>query len=162
QARRQAIIDLGKIAEGEDISLRKKALLEKQKQIVQAKTLGQLFDIYVTTRLKEYEDPNNRYWNEVKRHFHRDVAPVLDPKTLVINITKVDVRTLMQAVKKESARMIVFSFLRPFFKWLVQSDYIKISPMADLKPPKASKERDRVLSDQEIILFWLSCEKMGL
>src|SRR5262245_38767758 len=50
QARRQAIIDLGKIAEGEDISLRKKALLEKQKQIVQAKTLGQLFDIYVTTR----------------------------------------------------------------------------------------------------------------
>src|SRR5215813_13894772 len=46
QARKQAIIDLGKIAEGEDISLRKKALLEKQKQIVQAKTLGQLFDIY--------------------------------------------------------------------------------------------------------------------
>jgi|SRR5215831_5822721 len=162
EARKQAIIDLGKIAAGEDVSLRKKVRLAEQKKIVRAKTLGNLFDTYVTLRLKEYDNSDNRYWSEVKRYFYKDVAPIIDPKTPIINITKTDIRSLMQALEpKESARMTIFSFLRPFFKWIVENDHIESSPMADLSPPKPSKERDRVLCDEELAHFWFAADKIG-
>src|SRR5262249_6810687 len=129
---------------------------------VQAKTLGQLFDTYVNLRLKEYKDPNNKYWVEAKRYFANEIAPILDPKTLIINITKVDMRALMQALEpKESVRRAIFLILRPFFKWLVANDHIESSPMADLTPPKTSKERDRILSTQELIRFWSASNKIG-
>src|SRR5262249_60869281 len=52
EARKQAIIDLGKIAAGEEILLHKKGGLSEKKKIVKEKTIGNLFYKYLTVKLK--------------------------------------------------------------------------------------------------------------
>ncbi|MDH4981235.1 site-specific integrase [Hyphomicrobium sp. D-2] len=44
--------------------------------------------------------------------------------------------------------------LRKFFNWLVERDVIEASPCSGVKPPVPAKERDRVLSDDELRALW--------
>src|SRR6516225_2751608 len=88
EARRQATIDLGKIAQGEDISLRKKARLEHQKKIVGSKTLKDLFDAHVAEKLKEYNGKESRYWKRIESEFKTHVEPQLGAKTKIIQLSR--------------------------------------------------------------------------
>jgi hypothetical protein len=51
--------------------------------------------------------------------------------------------------------------LKTFFRWAVSEEFIRESPVADLKPPSKSVERERTLSDDEIVAVWSGCDKIG-
>jgi integrase len=51
--------------------------------------------------------------------------------------------------------------LKTFFRWAVSEEFIRESPVADLKPPSKNVERDRALSDDEIVAVWSGCDKIG-
>src|SRR5262249_40897548 len=90
------------------------------------------------------------------------VEPQLGAKTKVIQLSRDDIRSLMETLRdKESAHRSVFTFMRSFCRWLAENDYIAASPMANLKQPKPSIERDRVLTDQELTSIWRAADKIG-
>jgi integrase len=148
EARRQATIDLGKIAQGEDVSLRKKARLEMQRKVIDAETIEDVFTIYF-----EQRNDHTRYWKEVKRLYDKHVLPTLGKKTLLLNITKEDIRAL-QRNKEIKSQKYIEVFLKAFFKWAIYEDYITQSPMEDLRPLPPSKEEDRTITEAEIKLVW--------
>ena len=48
--------------------------------------------------------------------------------------------------------------LQVFFKWLVEEGEIKVSPMANMKPPRVPEEPPPVLSDDQLCRLLKACE----
>jgi integrase len=80
------------------------------------------------------------------------------------SIKKRDVIDLLEEIA-DSGRGItanrVLAHLRKFLNWCVERDVIEVNPAAGVKPPVDETARDRVLSDDEIRLFWQACEAAG-
>ena len=55
----------------------------------------------------------------------------------------------------------VLAALRKFFSWAVSRDLARRNPCDGIKPPSKEQSRDRILSDEEIVLFWKACEAIG-
>jgi len=55
----------------------------------------------------------------------------------------------------------VLAALRKFFSWAVSRDLARHNPCEGIKPPSKEQSRDRILSDEEIVLFWKACEALG-
>ena len=55
----------------------------------------------------------------------------------------------------------VLAALRKFFAWAVSRDLARHNPCEGIKPPSKEQSRDRILSDEEIVLFWKACEAIG-
>ena len=51
----------------------------------------------------------------------------------------------------------VLAALRKFFSWAVSRDLARHNPCEGIKPPSKEQSRDRILSDEEIVLFWKVC-----
>ena len=51
--------------------------------------------------------------------------------------------------------------LRTLFNWALDREIITTSPFARMKLPTVEKARSRVLTDEEIRLFWKGCENSG-
>jgi integrase len=159
KARNRALIDLASIANGEAIPNYKKDKLVRQQELINLTTLSDAFIRYHAQRTASKDD---RYWKEVKRLFERRIEPILGHNTPILNITKADIRNALSTLDSVPAtKKFIFDFMRPFFKNLVDAEIIAVNPMADMKPPATSKERDRVLTDQEVIQIWRASEAMG-
>jgi integrase len=55
----------------------------------------------------------------------------------------------------------VLAHTRKFLNWCVERDILQASPAAGVKAPADENARDRVLSDDEIRLFWAACDDAG-
>lgn len=55
----------------------------------------------------------------------------------------------------------VLAHVRKFLNWCVERDIIKASPATGVTPPVPENQRERVLSDAEIRLFWRACDDAG-
>jgi len=55
----------------------------------------------------------------------------------------------------------VLAHTRKFLNWCVERDILELSPATGVKPPVKENQRDRVLSDHEIRLFWQACDDVG-
>lgn len=149
---------IGALKSGADIIAQRKGLIQDARERIEAGNLGSAVEQYLRRKSKP-----GRYWEENKRIFEKDVLPKLGSKTSLTAIAKKDVRALIEN-KEENAPGVaryLFSVLRPFFAWCVEQDLIKASPMEALKPPALLQARDRILSDDEIVLFWNGCERLG-
>jgi hypothetical protein len=82
----------------------------------------------------------------------------------VIEITRRDVIDLLDAIIDRGAAVQAnrtLAVLRRFFNWSLEREIIAVSPIAGLKAPTAEKARDRALTDGEIRLFWVGCDRLG-
>lgn len=149
-ARRQLEIERGRIANGEDISLKKRRRIEAERRILTASSVKEAFTSFLET--KNVDDP---YWIEVRRIFDKRVLPIIGEKTSILAVSKDDIRHLLKEhAKLKGTQRWIFTFMRPFFDWLVAEELLTQSPMATLKPPAPAPERDRVLNEDEITAFW--------
>ncbi|MES0051312.1 MULTISPECIES: integrase arm-type DNA-binding domain-containing protein [unclassified Mesorhizobium] len=152
EARSAARTALQAIAEGKDPSKAKKVskalqALAGDKDTV--KVLGESF-------IDRYAKPRNRSWAEVERQFKVEINPVFGDLRAK-DITKRQVLDLLDGIIDRGSPVTanrVFASLRKFFSWLVDRDVITASPCAGVKMPTAEKSRERVLSDDELRLFW--------
>ena len=55
----------------------------------------------------------------------------------------------------------VLATLRKFFSWAVSRDLAGHNPCEGIKPPSKEQSCDRILSDEEIVIFSKACKALG-
>jgi integrase len=161
------------LAEKEADRLKKKAdqIEAKQTQITRLQklaaqnarmTVKELFALWQRTDLKKRQDRGS----EALRAFEADVFPLIgDVAAADVNkahIQRIIDNMLNRGVKRMTER--VFSDLRQLFGFAMDRDHIEVDPTARIKKHKigGSVERDRVLSEAELIEFFKRLPVSGL
>ncbi|MBK8451754.1 MAG: tyrosine-type recombinase/integrase [Thiofilum sp.] len=109
---------------------------------------------FATTFIERYAKPKNKAWQEQERILKADVSII---GTLKINA--VERKHIIRLLDKKEdagapvARNRLLSLLSKYFGFALERGLIEVNPAKGIKklPEKA---RDRVLSDNEIRLFW--------
>jgi len=154
EARRAAREALQTLAEGKDPGAVKKAAKaaassEGNEDRDMVRLLGERF-------VDRYCKPRNRSWKEVERQFKAEINPKWGERK-VQDIAKRDVLDLLDAIIDRGSPITanrVFATLRRFFAWLIERDVVTSSPCAGIKKPSPEKSRERILTDEELRLFW--------
>lgn len=91
----------------------------------------------------------------------RHAMPVLKGKALP-KIERKDIRSVLSPVaSKPATARNLFAVMRLLFNWAVEGGDLDRSPMEGMKPPESPPSRDRVLSDQELVLAWRAAGQLG-
>jgi integrase len=161
------------ITDKEAVRLKKQAdqIEAKQSQITRLQELAAkdarmtvrgLFDLWQRTDLKKRQDRGS----EALRAFEADVFPIIGD-VAAADVTKAHIQRIIdtmltRGVKRMTER--VFSDLRQLFGFAIDRDYIGADPTARIKKHKigGSVERDRVLSEAELIEFFKRLPVSGL
>jgi integrase len=137
----------------------KRAAESKAERVL--KSLGATVDVF----LARYAERNTKLstYSETKRVLEHDVKSVWDSRAIE-EITRKDVIELLDNIVDRGAAVQAnrtFAVLRRFFNWALEREMIPASPIAGLRAPTTEAERDRVLSDEEIVYFWKGCDILG-
>lgn len=85
-------------------------------------------------------------------------------KREVTAISRADVLDVIDGIMARgapSAARHSFAAIRRFFNWATERGLVPASPCAGLKPPVPAAERDRVLSDTELVTIWNAAGEQG-
>lgn len=170
----------GKVQNGVDPLAEKEAdRLKKQADQIEAKqtqitrlqalaakdarmTVRDLFDLWLRTDLQKRQDRGS----EALRAFEADVFPLIGD-VAAADVTKAHIQRIIdnmltRGVKRMTER--VFSDLRQLFGFAMDRDHIEADPTARIKKHKigGSVERERVLSEAELIEFFKRLPSSGL
>ncbi|WP_090141124.1 site-specific integrase [Limnohabitans sp. DM1] len=125
-------------------------------------TVRGLFELWQSTDLKKRQDGGS----EALRAFEADVFPLIGD-VAAADVTKAHIQRIIdtmlaRGVKRMTER--VFSDLRQLFGFALDRDHIEADPTARIKKHKigGSVERDRVLSEAELIEFFNRLPESGL
>jgi len=136
---------------------------------------GPLFAAVAERYLVEYVERNTRpaTSRETRRLLERDVFPRWGARP-IREITKADVNDLLdiKAAVRDRPRKgrnagagiqanRTLTRLRTFFRWAKDMDLIDADPAEGVRRRVKETARDRALSDDEIRLFWISCDRLG-
>jgi integrase len=167
-ARKLAQKVLDEVAEGKDPAAEKQVA----KLVARDKESDEFGDVVV--RFIERDQKQNRTWKETARilglrendagELVKIPAGITDKwgKRPIGEITKREIISLLDAIAEDAPVMAnrTLAAIRRLFNWCVEKDIVKASPCAGLAPPSGEESRRRVLSDEEIRLFWNACEKL--
>lgn len=118
---------------------------------------GQFLERYLKPRAK----PN--YYKSVVYILNKDVLPRWGERRIQ-EIGRRDVLDLLDAVVERGAAVQanrVLAAVRKLFNWAVSRDILAVSPAAGVKAPAPETSRERILSDEEVRLFWRACDQVG-
>jgi integrase len=125
-------------------------------------TVRGLFELWQRTDLRKRQDGGS----EAVRAFEADVFPLIGD-VAAADVTKAHIQRIIdtmltRGVKRMTER--VFSDLRQLFGFALDRDHIQADPTARIKKHKigGSVERDRVLSEAELIEFFKRLPESGL
>ncbi|WP_069188761.1 tyrosine-type recombinase/integrase [Candidatus Terasakiella magnetica] len=79
-------------------------------------------------------------------------------------ITKADVRNLLEKMVRRGSAGAAnnrLAYLRKFFNWCAEEDYIEHPPTDRIRPPGPKKIGERVLTEDEIKLVWAAFDAEG-
>jgi hypothetical protein len=149
EARKQARLVLELVARGIDPAAQKKA---RRRDIASGRNrvdtlVGDFIDRHVS-KLRSHK--------EVERILEHDVLPYWSSRQ-VQEIGRRDVIELLDRVEDRGAgHMAVYAsrIVSKFFAFLVERDIIAANSCAGLKPRRGMVRRDRILSDEEMRIFW--------
>jgi integrase len=172
-----------KRASGEDV-VAAKHREEIQREILDSKT----FDKAAIDFVEQHVIPNTRRWQSQARLL--GLRPKADgseglefiPKGLasrwstkaVAEIDGDDIFAFIDEVREKGVSGIerrnkkpseprartMFATLSKMFAWLLERRRVKHNPCVGVHKPKAPKARERVLTDAEIVKFWLACDDL--
>ncbi|MHA7852515.1 tyrosine-type recombinase/integrase [Roseovarius sp.] len=106
---------------------------------------------------------SNRTVSQVKNAMELHVLPKLGPRRLD-SIKKADVLKLIDGIRDSGAEVQanrVLAFIRRFFNWCLERDYLDKNPTAGIAKPTKEVARDRVLSPVEIGHILRAADKIG-
>lgn len=124
---------------------------EEEIRKAQELTIQTLVDRY----LEEWAKPRKRSWKEDQRILFLDVAPVWGERKAK-DITRRDVRELITVIKARGPVMARNSLavIKKMFNWSLSEDLVETNPAHGITPPPPAEPRTRVLTEEEIKLFW--------
>jgi integrase len=123
----------------------------------------------VSTQLDRFYErhvkPNNtaRTAAEVMRALDKDVRFSWGERR-VQDITRRDVIELLDGIVdrgKPIAANRALAYTRRFFNWLIERSVLETSPCDRVKAPAGEKDRDRVLTDDELRWLWKAAEQLA-
>src|SRR5262249_31804693 len=140
-ARRLAKEALHDAVTGHDPAARKKA--ERA-----AETFGELAALY----MEKHAKPNKRSWREDERTLnHDDLRKGKNGPAKAI--TRRDVRELLERVVERGAPIQAnrtLAIVRRLFNFAIEQEIVDMNPCRSIRQPAPSRQRDRVLSADEI------------
>jgi integrase len=122
-----------------------------------------LFQSVIQEFVARHAKPNNRGWQRQERDLHREFLPHWRYRPIG-TIGRRDILERLDAIADRSSPRRAnryLALLKKLFAWCVERGYIEASPASAIKPPGKEISRDRVLSDDEIRVFWKCCEETG-
>lgn len=157
-ARKAASAALHRVEAGGDPAAEKKA----RREAVSAKDdFANVARQYLERQVKKNNAAST--YAEVTRIFEKDVFPTLGRRPISL-ITRREIGQLIDDKASTGAEIQanrLLAALKTCLNWAVEKDWISASPCEGLKPPTKEKARDRVLSDDEIKLFWAATGELG-
>jgi integrase len=108
-----------------------------------------------------------RFWKELKRRFDRYIVPQLGATTPLADISADQIEALIDEKLSEGypvAARTLYEALRPFFNWCAsrKRKLLGVSPMGGVEIPELPAHRERILTDDEIKLFWSATAELPL
>lgn len=105
----------------------------------------------------------NRRGDDVLAMFRREIMDKWGDRD-IHSITKRDVIEVLDGVVDRGSPVTanrLRAHLNTLFNWAKGRDVIEANPLDGIKPPAPEKPRNRVLTDDEIRLFWNACDGLG-
>jgi integrase len=158
-ARKAASSALHRLAEGIDPGEEKRARRNAPKPM--ADDFASVAREYLERQVKRNTAEST--FKETTRILEQDVIPEWG-KRQIGAILRRDVSALIDKKAASGAEIQanrVLARLRTLFGWAVEKDRIPANPCDGLRPPTKEKSRDRVLSENEVRLFWNATEDLG-
>jgi integrase len=146
---RQAML---RVSNGEDPA-------EAKREQRNAGTVEQFAEIYMERHAKK----KKKSWRNDQAILNADILPVWRHR-LLKDIARRDVRELLNAIVDRGAPIHanrVRACLSKLFKFAITEDVVEANPVADIPKPSAERVRQRVLSVEEIRVFWSFTETMA-
>jgi integrase len=102
------------------------------------------------------------YLAETRRTLDVNVKPKLGMQP-ISEITNDDIKRLVRGIAKKAPSQAnhTLAYLKAMLGWAVAENLIERNPALGIAMPALRGERDRVLDDDEIRLFWSACDKLG-
>jgi integrase len=82
--------------------------------------------------------------------------------TLLSDIDTHEITGALDRIEGQTERSHSYTVLKVFFNWAIQRDYCQSNPLVRIKKPRMPDAKERVLSDDEIQLFWSATEQVHL
>lgn len=140
-ARRIAIKIRLAVAEGKDPAAERKA----------ERTAGTFADL-AASYVELHARKRNKSWRQADALVKRFLLPRWG-KLQAITITRSDVRMAMSRIDRPVLANAVLAAASAVFSWAVKQELVAVNPCRGVER-NATKSRERVLSDTEIVAFW--------
>ncbi|GAK71174.1 putative integrase [Agrobacterium rubi TR3 = NBRC 13261] len=165
EARKVARRELQALTEGQSLARRKAevAVLAASKALDEDFLVERLASKFI----ERYAKPKNKTWTETERQFkkeigYRDEATGTTFKADwfgrdVRDLRKADVVKLLDSIVDRGSAITsnrVYATLSTWFGWMVGRDIIASNPMTGLRKLSVESSRDRILTDDELRVFW--------
>jgi len=124
----------------------------------EADTVGQFAETYIERHAKVHK----KSWQHDQRMLDADVLPTWRHRAMR-EITKRDVRALIDAIVDRGAlsqALHVYRLLGKFFQFATQLDVVEHNIVRDVPKPSKTRIRERVLTPDEIRVFWTFTETL--
>jgi integrase len=141
-------IDPGKVDQTEKSELRS------------APTISMLVDEY----MEKWAKPRKRAWEYDERILQKDVVPRWGDRK-ARDITRRDVIELLDEIVDRGAPIMAnatFAVIRKMFIFAVGRSLLDTTPCVAIPAPAPKKRRDRVLSGDEVRIFWEKLNQVGI
>ncbi len=166
EARRLAQEARGEIARGNDPcaqkNARKAAALAEElaKREPTRDSVGAVAERFLAQHVRPKTRPASQ--RETERLLRAEVLPKLRDRRLG-EVSRADIRQLVENIAERAPIVAnrTLALLRKLCNWAKKKDIIAVSPCDGLEPPAPERSRDRVLTNDEIRLFWQACETVG-
>jgi integrase len=117
----------------------------------EAPTFGEVATQYIEL----YAKAHKRSWKEDQRILDYDLLP----KWKNVKAHEIKRRDIINLLDKIVQRAPIqanrtLALLRKMFNWAISRDLVEVNPCAAVKMPAKEHRKDRVLSEDEILIFW--------
>ncbi len=134
--------------------------IQEKKEQERIKSLSVPFNVIAEDYLKLYARANKRSVREDERQLKTYILPLWGDRPAK-EITKQDVIRLLDEIAKRAPVQAnrTRALIHKVFNWAISVDRLENNPCYLVKRAIKEKSRDRVLSDQEIVIFWNALEE---
>lgn len=131
--------------------------IQKRMHEIEAGTVAELIDEYISKWAKRHK----KSWKEDERILKKEALPRWGNRKAA-EITRRDVIRLLDRIVDRGSPISAnrtFEIIRRMFRFAIEQDIMATTPCFAVRPPAKNRKRYRVLSDNEIRLFWANADK---
>lgn len=159
-ARNQAEGILADMGRGLDPNQEKRA----KQRAEEARKLDPTVKDLVAEYLEKHAKVNKKTWTEDQRCLEKEVVARWG-RLKAKEIRRRDVKLLLQEIVDRGSPIQAnntFEKIRKMFNFAIEQDIVEFSPCFGVKMPSKKTQKDRVLSEDEINIFWSGLNRAGM